>query len=62
LARDGQEIAARSLEFPNRVRASQNAIEACEHYAMNYLGVTLDEEASARGVEACEIATALRKK
>ena len=29
---------------------------------MDYLGVTLDEQASARGVEACEIATALRKK
>jgi hypothetical protein len=57
-----KKLLAKSLEFPNRVRASQNAIEACVQYTMDYLGVTLDEQASARGVEACEIAAALRKK
>ncbi|WP_338822720.1 hypothetical protein WDM22_02040 [Bradyrhizobium septentrionale] len=56
-----RKLLARCWEFPNRVRASQNAIEACSEYTMDDLGVTLDEQASARGVEACEIATALRK-
>ena len=56
-----KKLLARCLEFPNRVRASQNAIEACSEYTVDDLGVTLDEQASARGVEACEIATALRK-
>lgn len=56
-----KKLLAKCLEFPNRVRASQNAIEACAEYTMDHLGVTLDEQASARGVEACEIATALRQ-
>ena len=55
-----KKLLARCLEFPNRVRASQNAIEACAEYTMPDLGVTLDEQASARGVEACEIAASLR--
>jgi hypothetical protein len=55
-----RKLLAKCLEFPNRVRASQNAIEACAEYTMDDLGVTLDEQASARGVEACEIAASLR--
>jgi hypothetical protein len=55
-----KKLLARCLEFPNRVRASQNAIESCAEYTMDELGVTLDEQASARGVEAYEIATSLR--
>ncbi|WLA51678.1 hypothetical protein QIH80_17060 [Bradyrhizobium elkanii] len=55
-----KKLLARCLEFPNRVRASQNAIESCAEYTMDYLGVTLYEQASARGVEAYEIAVSLR--
>ncbi|KRR14596.1 hypothetical protein CQ12_10715 [Bradyrhizobium jicamae] len=55
-----KKLLAKCLEFPNRVRASQNAIESCAEYTMDDLGVTLDEQASARGVEACEIAASLR--
>ncbi|MGY3483991.1 hypothetical protein ACVW1C_001874 [Bradyrhizobium sp. USDA 4011] len=56
-----KKLLARCLEFPNRVGASQNAIESCAEYTMDDLGVTLDEQASARGVEAYEIAALLRK-
>lgn len=55
-----KKLLAKCLEFPNRVRASQNAIESCAEYTTHELGVTLDEQASARGVEACEIAASLR--
>jgi hypothetical protein len=55
-----KKLLTKCLEFPNRVRASQNAIEACAEYTMADLGVTLDEQASARGIEACEIAASLR--
>lgn len=56
-----RELLARCLNFPNKVRASQNAIEACAEYTEHELGNTLDEHASARGVEAWDIACALRK-
>ena len=54
-------LLARCLNFPNKVRASQNSIQACAEYTEYELENTLDEHASARGVEAWEIASALRK-
>lgn len=56
-----RKLLARCLNFRNKVLASQNAIEACEEFTMYDLGNTLDEHASARGIEAWEIASALRK-
>jgi hypothetical protein len=55
-----RKLVAKCLNFPNRVHASQNAIASCIEFSMDYLGITLDEQASARGVEAWEIASALR--
>jgi hypothetical protein len=54
-------LVAKCLNFPNRVHASRNAIAACVEHTMDDLDVVLDEQASARGVEAWEIASALRK-
>lgn len=56
-----RKLLARCLSFGNKVRASQNAIEACAEYTMYDLGLTLDQHAAERGVEAWEIARALRK-
>ena len=53
-------LVARCLDFPNCVHASQNKIASCAEYAEHDLGNVLDEEASARGVEAWDIASALR--
>jgi hypothetical protein len=54
-------LVARCLNFPNRVRASQNAIASAIEYTMYDLEYVLDEQVSARGVEAWEIASSLRK-
>jgi hypothetical protein len=54
-------LVARCLNFPNRVHASQNTIATAIEYTMDDLKYVLDEQASARGVEAWEIASALRK-
>lgn len=54
-------LAARCLKFPNRVRASQNAIASAIEYYMQELEYELDEQASARGVEAWDIASSLRE-
>ncbi len=55
-----RKLVAKCLNFPNRVNAIQNAIEACIEYTMHDLEGTLDEQVSARGVEAWEIASGLR--
>jgi hypothetical protein len=54
-------LVAKCLNFPNRVRASQNTIASTIEYTMDDLEYILDEQASARGVEAWEIASSLRK-
>ena len=54
-------LVANCLNFPNRVHASQNAIASTIEHTMDDLEHILDEQASARGVEAWEIASALRK-
>jgi len=56
-----RELLARCLNFPNKVLASQNAIDSCIEFTMNDLENTLDKHASDRGMEAWEIAAALRK-
>lgn len=56
-----RDLLARCLNFPNKVRASQNSIQASAEYTGYELGNTIDEHVSARGVEAWEIACALRK-
>lgn len=56
-----KKLVAKCLNFPNRVHASQNAINSCLEYTMDDLGITLDEQVSARGAEAWEIASALRE-
>jgi hypothetical protein len=53
-------LVAKCLNFSNRVHASQNAIASTIEYTMHDLEHILDEQASARGVEAWEIASALR--
>jgi hypothetical protein len=53
-------LVARCLNFPNRVRASQNAIASAIEYTESDLEYVLDEQVSARGVEAWEIASSLR--
>jgi hypothetical protein len=53
-------LLAKCLDFPNRVHASQNAIASCVEYDMHDLELALDEHISDRGVEAWEIASALR--
>jgi hypothetical protein len=54
-------LVAKCLNFPNRVRASQNTIASTIEYTMDDLDYILDEQASARGVEAWEIASSLRR-
>ena len=54
-------LVARCLNFPNRVRASQNSIALAIEYSVGDLEYVLDEQASARGVEAWEVASSLRK-
>src|SRR5216684_5703463 len=53
-------LTAKCLNFPNRVRASQNMISSAIEYTESELGLVLDEQACARGVEAWEIASSLR--
>jgi hypothetical protein len=57
-----RQLMARCLNFPNRASASQNAIANCIEHSMRDLENTLDENCSARGLEAWDIASDLRSR
>lgn len=55
-------LAARALNLRNRITGSQDIIASTIEFSEDDLGDTLDEHASERGLEAWEIAVALRRK
>ena len=57
-----RKLAGRCLNFRNRIHGSQGLISATWEYAMEDLEDTLSEQAAARGLEAWELASALRSK
>jgi hypothetical protein len=55
-------LAGRVLNFRNRVSGSQGVILSTAEFSEDELGDTLDAEAAGRGLEAWEIAVALRRR
>ncbi len=54
-------LATRALNLRNRISGSQGLISSTIEFSDDELGDTLDEEAAGRGLEAWEIAVALRR-
>lgn len=55
-------LAASTLNFQNKIYGSQSSINTTIDFTPDELDFVLDEQAASRGIEAWEIATALRKR